>query len=367
MRGRSQTQSRVERKPVFCFLTGLPTPAPILALVYRGQIPESAHCGHLVIADTAGRVRWSTPGLTEEPVFYRSAMKPLQALPLLESGAADAFGLSEAMLALACASHSGDPEHVRVARQMLRRSPRLGVRCLKCGTHVPYSARAAARLARAGRKPPVLCHNCSGKHIGMLLTCVHEGWPLDSYLSPAHPLQRRIRAIVAECCDLRPGQVRSGRDGCNLPAHAVSLRRMAMSYARLASPGFWRERGDARRAAAVERITQAMRRHPLLVSGRGRADWGLMRAARGRMFSKIGAEAVWCMGFPEQGLGLALKVADGANRAEIAIAADVLRRTGLLSQGAIAEFVKAVPRPLVSSDGTQAGHYRVVLPLRTGR
>jgi L-asparaginase II len=311
----------------------------------------------VVIADVAGRVRWSTPGLDDSPVFFRSALKPLQALPLVESGAADAYRLTDPMLALACASHSGDPEHVRVAQAMLRRSRGLDERCLKCGTQVPYSAAAAARLARAGRTPPVLCHNCSGKHIGMLLACEHRGWPIATYLRPAHPLQKEIKQIVADFADVPITQVQSARDGCNLPAHAVSLRRIAMGYARLADAEYWQRHGQPVRAAAVLRLTGAMRAHPQLVSGRGRADLGLMNAARGKIFSKIGAEAVWCMGFPETGLGLALKIEDGSSRAEIAIIAETLRQTGLLPAAAIARFEASVPRPIVSTDGTQAGHY----------
>lgn len=325
----------------------------------RGSLPESRHYGHIVVADTAGKVRWRTRGLTEEPVFYRSAMKPLQALPLLESGAADRFGLGPEEIALACASHSGEPKHVKVAAGMLaRKGARLTPGCLKCGTHVPYSAEVAARLARHGRKPPVLCNNCSGKHAGMLLTCRHLDWPIETYLMPSHPLQKRIKTIVAEFADMEAAAVGTGRDGCNLPAHAVSLRRMAMSYARLASPGYWKQRGNPMRADAVGRITAAMSRHPFYVSGTGRSDLGLMNAANGRLFSKIGAEAVWCVGFPEAGLGLALKVADGANRAEIAILAEALRQTGLLPEAAVKRFEVSVPRLIQSHDGTVAGSYR---------
>lgn len=332
----------------------------------RGGVPESRHYGHIVIADPAGKVKWHTPGLTEEPVFYRSAMKPLQALPLLESGAADRFGLSPQEIALACASHSGEPKHVKVAQAMLgRKGARLSPACLKCGTHVPYSAEVAAKLARQGRKPPVLCHNCSGKHSGMLLACRHLDWPIETYLLPSHPLQKRIKTIVAEFADLEVGEVMTGRDGCNLPAHAVSLRRMAMSYARLASPAYWEKRGNPMRAGAVGRITAAMSRHPFYVSGTGRSDLGLMNAANGRVFSKIGAEAVWCAGFPEEALGLAMKVADGANRAEVAILAEVLRQTGLLPEAAIKRFEVSVPRLITSTDGTVAGGYRAEFRLGT--
>ncbi|HEY1413385.1 MAG TPA: asparaginase, partial [Rhodopila sp.] len=302
----------------------IPSP-PILATVYRGSAPESYHTGQIVIADVQGTVRWHTAGLTEQPVYYRSSSKPLQALPLVETGAADALGLDAEELALSCASHSGEPRHVRVVTQMLRRAPGLSPACLQCGTHVPYSPEVAAKLARQGKKPPVLCHNCSGKHAAMLLGCVHHHWPIASYTEPGHPLQKRIKSVVAEFADLPVAEVVTGKDGCNLPAHAVSLRRMAMSYARLATPAFWRAKGNPARAAAVERLTSAMRQHPFLVSGTGRSDNCLMQAAQGKIFSKIGAEAVWCLGFPELGLGLAMKISDGANRAEITILAEALK------------------------------------------
>jgi L-asparaginase II len=338
---------------------------PLLATVYRGPAAESHHTGHIVVADVSGQIRWQTPGLGEEPVFYRSASKPLQALPLVETGAADAFALTAEELALSCASHSGEPCHVKVVQRMLRRC-RLAESCLKCGTQVPYSPEVAAKLARRGRKPPVLCHNCSGKHAAMLLGCVHHHWPLGSYLQPSHPLQKRIKSIVAEFADLPVARVVTGKDGCNLPAHAVSLRRMAMSYARLASPAFWLAKGNPARAKAVERLTAAMRKYPLLVSGTGRSDQCLMNAARGRIFSKIGAEAVWCLGFPEEGLGLAMKISDGGNRAEITILAEALKQTGLLGAAERRAFVRGHERPITSTDGSTVGRYEAGFELIRG-
>src|SRR5579871_3624984 len=138
-------------------------PGVVLATVTRGKAVESLHCGQIVIADVDGRVRWRTAVLDERPVFYRSAMKPLQALPLVEGGGADVYRLGAKELALACASHSGEPAHVRLAKRMLAKERAIDATCLKCGTHIPYSAEVAAKLARQGKKPPVLCHNCSGK------------------------------------------------------------------------------------------------------------------------------------------------------------------------------------------------------------
>jgi len=339
---------------------------PILATVYRGSAPESYHSGQIVIADVHGRVRWQTAGLTEQPVFFRSSSKPMQALPLIETGAADAFGLGAEELALSCASHSGEPRHVRVVERMLERAPHLSPACLRCGTHIPYSPEVAAKLARQGKKPPVLCHNCSGKHAAMLLGCVHNHWPIESYTEPSHPLQKRIKSVVAEFADLPVAEVVTGKDGCNLPAHAVSLRRMAMSYARLATPAFWAQKGNPARAMAVERLTAAMRQHPFLVSGTGRSDNCLMTAAKGKIFSKIGAEAVWCLGFPELGLGMAMKISDGANRAEITILAEALRQAGLLGAAARKEFTTSHERPIMSTDGSVVGRYEATFRLRKG-
>lgn len=337
-----------------------------LAAVTRGPLTESVHAGSLVIADTSGRVVWQAGGVTDEPVYYRSAMKPVQAIPFVLSGAAEACGCGERGIALACASHSGEPEHVRVVQAMLAAGG-LAPRCLKCGAHPPYAPRAAAALLRKGRRPAALHHNCSGKHAAMLLVCRRKGWPLGSYLEPAHPLQREIKALVAEFAGLPVSKVVSSRDGCNLPAHAVSLRRMAMTYARLAAPEFWRARGRPELADAVQRITRAMRAHPFLVSGTGRGDLALMGAAAdrrgGRLFSKMGAEAVWCAGFPEAGLGLALKVADGANRASPAIMAEALRQSGLLGPAAIRRFLASMPTAVTSGDGTRVGAIRAVFRL----
>jgi L-asparaginase II len=336
---------------------------PILAAVTRGRFRESEHRGQLVVTDTKGRILWQTPGLDRErPVFLRSAAKPLQALPLLESGGAAAFRITGRELAVICASHSGEPAHVAAVAGLLRKG-RLKPGCLLCGTHVPYAPKAAAALARSGRKPGPLCHNCSGIHAGMLLTCLHRGWPIGSYLDPRHPLQREIRQIVADFADLKFGEVAAAKDGCNLPAFGISLPRMAMTYARLASPEFWVRRGDAIRGAATARITAAMRQYPWILSGTGRTDLALMTSAAGRLFSKIGAEAVWCLGFPDEGLGLALKVSDGANRAEPVIIAEALRQTGLLDAAARRTFLQACVTTIASSDGSLVGRYEAPFTL----
>jgi L-asparaginase II len=333
-----------------------------LAAVPRGSAIESVHGGHIAVVDTAGRILWQTPGLDEEPVFFRSALKPIQAIPFVQSGAAARSGLGARAIALACASHAGQPGHIALIRALLR-TGRLSVDQLGCGVHPPLDPRAAAALIRAGRRPTALYHDCSGKHTAMLLACRERGWPVRGYLEPRHPLQREIKGLVADFTDLEKSAIISSRDGCNLPAHAVSLRRMAMAYARLADPAFWRKRGLAERAAAVERITHAVRTHPWLVSGTGRADLRLMRAAGGRLFSKVGAEAVWCVGIPEAGLGLAMKIRDGTNRAAPAILAEALRQTCLLDATTCRRFLESAEQTIRTGDGAIVGTYRPVFKL----
>jgi L-asparaginase II len=339
-------------------------PSTLLATVTRGGLVESSHDGDIAVADASGRVLRASAGLDpSRKVYFRSSAKPIQALSLVESGAADAFGLCDREIALACASHSGEPEHVAAVAGLLARAG-ISARRLRCGVHPPVNAEAAAALIRAGEKPTCLCHNCSGKHTGMLLVCAHRGWPLATYLDLDHPLQQEIRHNVAECCGVGVREIHTGKDGCNLPAHAVTLPAMATAYGRLASPAFWVDRGNPRRAEAVRRITAAMMAHPFMVSGTGRSDNLLMTAGKGRIFSKGGAEAVWCAGIPGKGVGIAFKFADGNARADTVVMTAVLRQTRLLGNAALRRFTGGGTKPVTSGDGEVVGRIAPAFRLR---
>jgi len=271
---------------------------PVAVEVWRGPACESRHRVAVAVAETGGRVT-ARVGDAEVPVFPRSAIKPIQAVPLVETGAADAFDLGEAELALACASHSGEAMHTeRVAAWLARIG--LGERDLACGAHAPLDREAARELRRAGRVPTSVHNNCSGKHTGMLTTAVHRGEPTAGYLDPAHPVQRRIQAVFEELAGTPLSA--PGVDGCGVPSWPLPLDRLAVAMANMV------ERPAARRLFA------AMRAHPELVAGTGRLDTALMRA-RPDVVAKGGAEGVHVAVVPDRGLAVALKAEDGAARA----------------------------------------------------
>lgn len=287
----------------------MPTCNPILIEVTRGARVESAHRGSLAVSTASGHLVLAM-GDMQRPVFARSAVKALQCLPLIESGAADRFGFGKAEIALACASHTGTERHVALAASMLERA-RLAERDLGCGAHAPMSPNAAAALIRAGHHPSQLHNNCSGKHAGMLATAVHLEEPTQRYWEVDHPVQRRIRRAMTDLSGLELGADMLGIDGCSLPTWAMPLPAMARMFATLVTG----EGLATGRRAAVQRILDACWAEPELVAGPGRADTTVMRKLPGRIFMKTGAEGVYCGGFPGLGLGFALKIDDGATRA----------------------------------------------------
>lgn len=334
----------------------------LLAQVMRGELSESRHYGAIAIANTEGALVYGAGEVDGFQAFLRSSAKPFQAIPLIESGAADRFELSEQEIAVACASHNGEDEHVRVVGGMLERGG-LSPDQLLCGAHLPYYEPAANALIRAGKAPSNLHSNCSGKHTGMLLVCKQMGWPTENYNEPEHPLQKWILEIVAEFCGLPVSEVATGVDGCSVVCFGMTVQQMATGFARLTAPTYWEQAGKPKHAAAVQRIINAMMTHPFMVGGTGRADTDLMTLASGQIFSKGGAEAVWCMGFPERGLGLAVKVEDGASRAHPVIVAEALRQTGLLGEREIAAFAAKQISPLRNVRGLVVGEIKPVFKL----
>lgn len=291
-----------------------------LADLWRGGILESSHLGHVVICDAKGVTEaWGDP---DAVIFPRSSCKMIQALPLIETGAADAVGLTEAQLAFACASHQGEARHVKLAGDWLA-AIGLAEPDLRCGAHEPYDRDERNRLIKNDESPCQLHNNCSGKHCGFLTVTQHlKAGP--EYVEIDHPLQRAIREATEEVT----GETVAGYgfDGCSAPNFAVTLTGLARAMARFASA---RDTGDARERA-MHRLTQAMVTYPENVAGEGRACTELMRAMGGKVALKTGAEAVFVAILPAQGLGIALKVVDGGTRAAEAAIAALLVRAGVL-------------------------------------
>lgn len=317
--------------------------------LWRGGLLESTHRGHAVICDDTGAIvaSWGDPGRV---IFPRSSCKMLQALPLLESGAAEAHGLSDAHIALSCASHQGAALHVNMASRWLA-DLGLGEPDLRCGSHEPYDRDERDRLILAHEAPCQLHNNCSGKHSGFLTTVKHlKAGP--EYVELDHPLQKAIKAATEEVTDETSAGF--GIDGCSAPNFAMSVTGLARGMASFAKA---RDAGSARERA-MHRLTRSMAAHPELVAGEGRACTELMRAMQGRVAIKTGAEAVFVAIIPEKKLGVALKIEDGNARASEAALVAILTRLGVLD-AAHPMAQKRLPAPQINCRGTRTGELRL--------
>ncbi|HEX6137244.1 MAG TPA: asparaginase [Casimicrobiaceae bacterium] len=332
------------------------TPAYVpLAEVVRGDTVESVHFGAVAVVDPRGRLLRSAgdPGAL---TYTRSALKPLQALPFVAAGGVERFGFSSAQVALMCASHSGEPRHVAGVEDMLARCG-CSAADLQCGTHAPgfYEAR--------GDVPPPppyspLQHNCSGKHSAMLAYCVQHGHSKADYLAPDHPLQQTIRRAVAAFTGVPEARLVRGIDGCSAPNYAVPLAALARAFARLATADSDPDLGNAPATVAA-----AMTAHPEMVSGEQRSDLALMQAGRGDWVTKIGAEGVQAIGIRSQGLGIAIKVADGQKRGLYPAIVAVLEALGVVDAAARQVLAPWARRTIRNYRGISTGEVRPAVVL----
>lgn len=306
----------------------------ILAEVLRGELVESLHRGDVAVVDAQGRVV-ACVGDPEKVTFMRSSAKPIQALPVVETGAAGAFGLTGKELAVICASHAAEQEHIETVQGILRKIG-LDETYLACGVHPPLDETSARLLLLEGKDPGPVHNNCSGKHSGMLAMAAYLKLPLQDYYRPDHPLQQLILRTMAEMTGLRPENIHVGIDGCGVPVFGMPLRNMAFAYARMISPGL-----EPGRARAAQEIVSAMTRYPIMVAGLGRFNSELMTRTNGRVWGKTGAEGLFCLGLPEKGLGVAVKVEDGSSRGIPPTVVEVLHQLGALNreeEGNLASF-----------------------------
>ena len=297
---------------------------PVLVEVLRGSHVESQHTGALAIVDADGCIHTAL-GDIERPIFPRSAVKVLQALPLVDSGAAERFALTDAELAIACASHSGEPEHVATSAGLLARLG-LDQDALECGTQWPGREPVLRGMIARGEQATALHNNCSGKHAGFVcvacqLALAQGREPAEfarGYVAPGHPVMREVTAALSAATDADLAKAPQGTDGCSIPTFGIPLRALALAFARVGT-GQGLTPGHAR---AARRLRQAVAAAPFMVGGTARFDTLVMQALGERLFCKIGAEGVYCAALPELGLGIALKIDDGTARAaETAMAA----------------------------------------------
>ena len=323
--------------------------------VVRGGVVESRHRVHVAVVDAGGRLR-AAGGAADVLTFLRSAAKPFQALPLVDDGAMERYGLTLEELALCCGSHAGSAAHTAVAGRILEKAG-VTAGALACGPHPPFDDAARRELEEAGLEPGRLHNNCSGKHAGMMVLARARGWEPAGYERPDHPVQQRILAEVARWAGVPVEAIPLGVDGCGVPCFALPLRRMALAFAGLAAAARAGERGPST-------IVGAMTTHPEMVAGPGRICTELMRQAGGRLFAKVGAEGVYCVGVPGAELGIALKVEDGAARAVPPAILAVLRELDLIGEDDLGALHALAWPEVANTRGELVGELRPALRLR---
>jgi L-asparaginase II len=324
--------------------------------IYRGAVVESRHRIHAAVVDAGGRLRASA-GDPDLVTYIRSAAKPFQAVPLVADGALDRFGISLEELAVACGSHEGSARHVAAASSILRKIG-LDGEALACGPHPPFDEATRRELAEAGLEPVRLHNNCSGKHAGMMALARAHGWDPAGYQLPEHPVQGRILAEISRWVELPYEAIARAVDGCGVVCFGMPLRHMALGYARLAL-----EAREGERDATY--VVGAMTSYPEMIAGEGRLCTELMEQTHGRLFAKVGAEGVYCVGVPGAELGIALKVEDGASRAVAPAILSVLRQLDLISEDDLGALHRFAYPQITNTRGEVVGEIRPAMRLHS--
>ena len=329
--------------------------------ILRGDVVESQAFADIAVVDSLGHIRFWL-GDPQRQTFWRSSAKPFQAIPVILSGAMERYHFVPEDVAIICASHGGESEHIRQVSSLLER---IGAKAesLICGIHPPSHQPSALALSESGQQPTTLHNNCSGKHTGMLTLARMLGAPLEGYERADHIVQRRIREVVSVMTDMPEPEIVTAVDGCSVPTFYLPLARMALAYARLVDPRGLPEEIQA--ASAI--VAEAMRLHPYIVSGNGRLEVALADATHNRVVAKGGAEAVFCVAIPEKGLGVAIKIDDGTARTIPTAVIRTLEEIGVLS-GPELMTLRELRTPVVRNHRElEVGSYRPVFHLHQTR
>ncbi len=330
----------------------------VLVQVTRGPIVECVHRGSMAIVDSSGKMLYGV-GDTGLFTYLRSSAKPVQAIPVVESGAADHFHLTDKEVSIFNASHSGEEIHTETVMSILGKIG-LTEEALQCGTHLPFYPPTATQMVREGRSSTARHSNCSGKHSGMLTYAQFKGYPVEGYYKLEHPVQQAALAELAYFAGVDKEEVVCGVDGCGVVVFAVPVYNMAWMYAKLADPDVL----PPGKAAAARRLTGLMRTYPEMVAGTGRLCTDLMREAHGKVFAKSGAEGVYTVGVPERKLGIALKIEDGNARGIGAVIVETLRQLGVLDEAEVAALSKHHKPELHNFRGDTVGEIKAVVDLK---
>ncbi len=324
------------------------TANPVVVEVVRGDRVESRHRGAVAVVDRRGDVVFAA-GDIDAPIYPRSSLKPIQSLALVESGAADRFGLGPAHMCLACASHGGESAHTGRVAEWLQ-AIGLDQEHLECGAHEPTNLAARDELMRSGRAPGRIHNNCSGKHTGFLSVARHMGIATAGYIEPGHPVQRLVTAVVEECCSIDLSTATPAVDGCGIPVWGLPLRNLAAGFAGVSGAAA----GGGVRDRARARLVDGILAHPLLIAGSGRFCTRVIANGRGAAIVKTGAEAVFSGCLLKRGLGIALKIDDGATRASEVLMAALLSH--FADDPSFAEALRAeAALPLFNAAGARVG------------
>lgn len=334
---------------------------PLRVLYTRGNAIESEHLAAVAVAGSQGSLV-ATAGDPSSFGYFRSSAKPFQAIPLIESGAADAFGFTESELAFCCSSHNGEPGQQQAVMDMLAKigaAPEL----LQCGAAPPLDEKEAARVTLGLVSPSPLQNCCSGKHTGMLATCLHLGYPTDSYLSPEHPLQTMILEIVADAMQVNASSIHLAVDGCSVPTFGTSVADFARAFAAFAAPAMSPSARIRSYEQSFGRLYAAMVAYPENIAGRGSLDSELMRLSHGKVAAKIGAEGLLCLAVPGHGLGIAIRMLDGTYRGLNLLAVSVLEQLKLVDHDELSAMKAALLQPVTNANGWTVGEVRTNLAL----
>jgi len=299
----------------------------LIAREYRGSLADLSHHGYIVVTDTDGKILWQL-GDANRMTYSRSSAKLFQAIPVIESGATEEFGITDKELAVMCASHRGEPFHTEAVLSILKKAG-LDESYLQCGIHYPYAPYVETELKAKGLQPTTVHNNCSGKHSGFLVTAKKMGYSLDDYYVPSHPLQKNVTEVIAKVCDYPADKIEIGIDGCGMPLHAMPIYKFAQGMARMSKPETLRDEGLARASA---RITKAITAHPEMVNGTNGFTTELMQTFGDRLFCKSGANAFYALGLKDKGIGICLKM-DGGRSDVVPIAMlEILVQIGVITK-----------------------------------
>jgi len=322
---------------------------PIIVKSIRGGIVGNVYRGIYAVIREGRVVRKG--GDIDQPFFMRSSEKTIQAAVVVESGAADAFGLIDEEIAVIAGSHSGEDFHVAAVRSVLKKGG-LDESHLKCGVHPPTHEPTREALTRAGKPFEAVHNNCSGKHAGMLLAAKHLGVSLENYLSPEHPVQQRIFDHISLLSECDAKRIRVGVDGCGVPTYAIPVRNMAVLYANMSTP----DRFPKQLADACRRVAASVYRHPLMLGGHNRFCTDIIEKTGEKLLAKGGAEGIFNIGILGAHTGIAVKIECGLNQMYEGFLVNLLKELGVITEAEAKQLAKYVRQPVLNYRGEEVGY-----------